>query len=336
MFERLREDVNSVFHRDPAARNFFEVLTTYPGVHALLMHRLSHALWRRNIKWPAKIIASFARWFTGIEIHPGAHIGRRFFIDHGMGVVIGETAEIGDDVTLYHSVTLGGTSWQNGKRHPTLGNGVIVGAGAKILGPFTVGAGAKIGSNAVVTKEVPPGATLVGIPARIVKRADPDQEEKPTYDPAKRQAIQDKFGFDAYGVSEEMPDPVAKSIRGLLDHMHAVDGRLNQICGALNRLDNSFRSHAMPELREEDFQEAVAPCSKEGLDRIGRRADKTQAPVDPSLDQALADTAEISSTETGLTDTAATEAPLATTSTEALDRHDLDRQEKPDKIHSNE
>lgn len=327
MLERLREDINSVFHRDPAARNFFEVLTTYPGVHALLLHRLSHALWRRNIKWPAKIIASFARWITGIEIHPGARIGRRFFIDHGMGVVIGETAEIGDDVTLYHSVTLGGTSWHNGKRHPTLGNGVIVGAGAKILGPFTVGAGAKIGSNAVVTKEVPPGATLVGIPARIVKRADPDQEEQPTYDPAKRQAIQDKFGFDAYGVSEEMPDPVAKSIRGLLDHMHAVDGRLNQICGALNRLDNSFRSNRMPELREEDFQEAVSPCSQEGLERIGR----TETTAEPSVDQSSAASAEqdIAAEVRQDQDTQARD-------TQTRDIQDPSCREKPDKIHSSE
>ena len=168
MFERLREDVNSVFHRDPAARNTFEVLTNYPGLHALLCHRFSHWLWGLGLKWIARTFSSIARWLTGIEIHPGATIGRRFFIDHGMGVVIGETTVIGDDVTLYQGVTLGGTSWNKGKRYPTLGDGVVVGAGAKILGPFTVGEGAKIGSNSVVTKEVPPGATVVGIPGRVV------------------------------------------------------------------------------------------------------------------------------------------------------------------------
>lgn len=156
MFERLREDIQSVFHRDPAARNAFEVLTCYPGMHAIWLHRLGNALWKRDFKWLARLVSNFGRWMTGIEIHPGATIGRRFFIDHGMGIVIGETAEIGDDVTLYQGVTLGGTSWNKGKRHPTLENGVVVGAGAKVLGPFTVGAGAKIGSNAVVTKAVRP------------------------------------------------------------------------------------------------------------------------------------------------------------------------------------
>lgn len=171
MFERLREDIQSVFHRDPAARNAFEVLTCYPGMHAIWLHRLGNALWRRDFKWLARLVSNFGRWLTGIEIHPGATIGRRFFIDHGMGIVIGETAEIGDDVTLYQGVTLGGTSWNKGKRHPTLENGVVVGAGAKVLGPFTVGAGAKIGSNAVVTKAVPAGATAVGIPGRIIVKS---------------------------------------------------------------------------------------------------------------------------------------------------------------------
>jgi serine O-acetyltransferase len=154
MFERLREDVESVFDRDPAARTFFEVLTCYPGVHALLLHRMSHGLWNSGWRWLARFISGFSRWLTGIEIHPGARIGRRFFIDHGMGVVIGETTEIGDDCTLYQGVTLGGTSWDKGKRHPTLSDGVVVGAGAKVLGPFTVGRDARIGSNAVVLKEV--------------------------------------------------------------------------------------------------------------------------------------------------------------------------------------
>lgn len=258
MFRHLREDINSVFARDPAARNFLEVLTNYPGLHALIAHRLSHWLWKKNLKWLARTISSLFRWLTGIEIHPGARIGRRFFIDHGMGVVIGETAEVGDDVTLYQGVTLGGTSWSKGKRHPTLGDGVIVGAGAKILGPFTVGAGAKVGSNAVITKEVPPGATVVGIPGKIVKRADPDTEEAPAFDPERREAMREKFGFDAYGVSQDMPDPVARSMQAMLDHMHAVDQRIELMCRTLRKLDASYRDGQLPELRDEDFADILA------------------------------------------------------------------------------
>ena len=169
MFSRLKEEIAVVFERDPAARNTWEVITCYPGFHAMLFHRFAHWLWGARLHWLARLTSHFSRWLTGIEIHPGATIGRRFFIDHGMGVVIGETAEIDDDCTLYHGVTLGGTSWNKGKRHPTLGKGVVVGAGAKILGPITIGAGARIGSNAVVVKEVPAGATAIGIPARIVE-----------------------------------------------------------------------------------------------------------------------------------------------------------------------
>ena len=171
MFDRIREDIRSVYDRDPAARNALEVLTTYPGLHAIWMHRLSHALWQRRIRWLARWLSSLTRWLTGIEIHPGAKIGRRFFIDHGMGVVIGETAEIGDDCTIYHGVTLGGTSWNEGKRHPTLEDGVVIGAGAKILGPITLGHACRIGSNAVVLKDVAAGDTVVGIPGRSVKTA---------------------------------------------------------------------------------------------------------------------------------------------------------------------
>ena len=257
MFQHLREDINSVFDRDPAARNFLEVLTNYPGLHALLLHRCGHWLWKKNLKWLALTLSTFSRWLTGIEIHPGATIGRRFFIDHGMGVVIGETALVGDNVTLYQGVTLGGTSWNKGKRHPTLGDGVIVGAGAKILGPFTVGAGAKIGSNAVVTKEVPPGATVVGIPGKIVKRADPDVEEALDVDPARREAICQKFGFDAYGVSQDMPDPVARSMQAMLDHMHAVDERIERMCSTLRKLDDNYRDGQLPALRDEDFADIL-------------------------------------------------------------------------------
>ncbi|MHB0776259.1 serine O-acetyltransferase [Halomonas sp. WWR20] len=277
MFDRLREDIDSVFARDPAARNFFEVLTNYPGLHALLMHHVSHWLWRHNAKWLARTLSTLARWFTGIEIHPGATIGRRFFIDHGMGVVIGETAEIGDDVTLYHGVTLGGTSWHKGKRHPTLEDGVIVGAGAKILGPFSVGRGAKIGSNAVVTKAVPDGATVVGIPGKIVKRAEPDSEEALDIDPARREAICQKFGFDAYGVSQDMPDPMARSLQAMLDHMHAVDQRIEQMCMTLRKLDAGYRSGQLPELRDEDFAGILEnPCPPVGE----KAADDTPSATD--------------------------------------------------------
>ncbi|MCF5166582.1 serine O-acetyltransferase [Pseudomonas congelans] len=254
MFERLREDIQSVFHRDPAARNAFEVLTCYPGMHAIWLHRFAHILWRNGWKWPARVVSNFGRWMTGIEIHPGARIGRRFFIDHGMGIVIGETAEIGNDVTLYQGVTLGGTSWNAGKRHPTLEDGVVVGAGAKVLGPFTVGAGAKIGSNAVVTKAVPAGATAVGIPGRIIVKSDDEVE-------ARRKAMAEKLGFDAYGVSADMPDPVARAIGQLLDHLQAVDGRLEGMCDALGRLGSDYRAKELPELRDEVF-DCVKDCQE--------------------------------------------------------------------------
>ena len=254
MFERVREDIQSVFHRDPAARNAFEVVTCYPGLHAVWLHRVAHALWVRGWKWLARVVSNSGRWMTGIEIHPGAKIGRRFFIDHGMGIVIGETAEIGDDVTLYQGVTLGGTSWNKGKRHPTLENGVVVGAGAKVLGPFTVGAGAKVGSNAVVTKAVPAGATVVGIPGRIIVKSDDEQE-------AKRQAMAEKLGFDAYGVGADMPDPVARAIGQLLDHLHAVDGRLEGMCSALKALGSDYCAKDLPVLRDEDFADV---CKEPG------------------------------------------------------------------------
>ena len=258
MFERLREDIQSVFHRDPAARNAFEVLTCYPGMHAIWLHRLSGWLWRNELKWPARMVSNFGRWLTGIEIHPGAKVGRRFFIDHGMGIVIGETAEIGDDVTLYQGVTLGGTSWNKGKRHPTLESGVVVGAGAKVLGPFTVGAGAKVGSNAVVTKPVPAGATVVGIPGRIIVKSDDEAE-------AKRKAIAEKLGFDAYGVSEDMPDPVARAIGQLLDHLQAMDVRVEDMGRALKSLGGEYREKELPELRQEVFDCMKDRCEADAL-----------------------------------------------------------------------
>ncbi|MCC2638121.1 MAG: serine O-acetyltransferase [Moraxellaceae bacterium] len=256
MFDRLREDVASVFDRDPAARNSFEVLLNYPGIHANVLHRLAHRLWLAGWKGLARFISSFSRFLTGIEIHPGARIGRRFFIDHGMGVVIGETAEIGDDVTLYHGVTLGGTSWDQGKRHPTLGNGVVVGAGAKVIGPILVADGARIGSNAVVTKPVPAGATAVGNPARIIQRDDKAEQA--------RRDFAEKIGFQAYGANPDLPDPVVEAIRHLLDHMRKADARMDRMCEAVGRINPGFCDEKLESLKVEDLEGLQeAPASGE-------------------------------------------------------------------------
>ncbi|RUO30858.1 serine O-acetyltransferase [Aliidiomarina sedimenti] len=265
MFKGLREDIASVYARDPAARHFFEVLTNYPGLHAIWWHRLSHRLWLLKLRWLARFLSTLARWFTGVEIHPGARIGRRFFIDHGMGVVIGETAEIGDDCTLYHGVTLGGTSWTAGKRHPTLGNGVVIGAGAKVLGPLYVGDNARIGSNAVVVKDVPAGATMVGIPGRVVAPKDIPTD-------GKRAAMAKKYGFDAYAVSEDNPDPVAMAIGNMLDHVNLLDERVSELCSSVNKLGGDVCGD-LPriEMDDEDFREAekrAAESRKDALDRF--------------------------------------------------------------------
>jgi serine O-acetyltransferase len=241
MFKQIREDIRCVFDRDPAARNAFEVLTTYPGLHALLFHRLAHAIWKLGLRWIARVISALSRWLTGIEIHPGAKIGRRFFIDHGMGVVIGETAEIGDDCTLYHGVTLGGTSWEKGKRHPTLVKNVVVGAGAKVLGPIVLGEGARIGSNAVVVKDVPERATVVGVPGRIVGADRPSEDKQ-------RHATAKKMGFDAYGATSDAPDPVANAINSILDHVHGMDAKMDAMCQSVKRLDAEFSDIQVPDL----------------------------------------------------------------------------------------
>jgi serine O-acetyltransferase len=190
MFKTLKENINSVYERDPAARNALEVLLCYPGLHAVYFHKVSHFLWKHKLRLLARLVSQTGRFFTGIEIHPGAKIGKRFFIDHGMGVVIGETAEIGDDVTIYHGVTLGGTSWKKEKRHPTIGDRVIIGTGAKILGPLTIGHDSKVGANSVVVNEVPAHSTVVGIPAKSAKRDESevhdniDLEHNRLFDPA--------------------------------------------------------------------------------------------------------------------------------------------------------
>ncbi|MBX2885429.1 MAG: serine O-acetyltransferase [Granulosicoccus sp.] len=220
MWQLIKEDVNCVFERDPASRNVFEILTSYPGVHAILFHRLNHWLWGKGLKWLSRFLSYFARWITSIEIHPGATIGRRFFIDHGIGVVIGETAEIGDDVTLYQGVTLGGRKMKPGKRHPTLGNNVIVGAGAKILGPFTVGDNARIGSNAVVLEEVPRGATVVGIPGKVVSCQDDAGQKCLELVSDKSATAAPATTFTQYGVSDGATDPDEATIAAL---QHEVD-----------------------------------------------------------------------------------------------------------------
>lgn len=223
MFTRLQEDIASIIERDPAARTTWEVLTCYAGLHAIMMHRLARWCWMRRMKWLGRFISYLGRVLTGIEIHPGATIGRRVFIDHGFGVVIGETAEIGDDCTIYQGVTLGGTSLNKGaKRHPTLERGVIVSAGAKVLGGFTVGQGAKVGPNAVVIKEVPPGVTAVGNPARILQK----DAFKSREDAASRI-------FAAYGVMPNGDDPLSKALHELIDHAAAQERQIGKITAAL-------------------------------------------------------------------------------------------------------
>ncbi len=210
LWSLLKEDVDCVFHRDPAARSRFEVITTYPGVHAILMQRIAHRLWHMGLRYPARFLAWFARLVTNIDIHPGATLGRRFFIDHGAGVVIGETAEIGDDVTLYHGVTLGGTTWNKGKRHPTLGNGVVIGAGAKILGAITLGDQVRVGANSVVVKDVSAHKTVVGIPGKVVTRLD-------------------AAGDNMLGINLDhhlIPDPVGKAIACLMERIEVLERTL--------------------------------------------------------------------------------------------------------------
>ena len=212
MFNTIREDIYSVFDRDPAARSVLEIIFCYPGLHAVWFYRIAHWFWTRNLYFLGRFTSHLGRFLTGIEIHPGAQIGKKFFIDHGMGVVIGETAEIGDNVTLYHGVTLGGVTWDKVKRHPTVGDNVVIGSGAKVLGPFTVGKGAKIGSNSVVVKEVPAAATVVGIPGRVVMQEEPKVEDvRPDLEHGK------------------LPDPEAKAISCLFDQVRALEKKVEML-----------------------------------------------------------------------------------------------------------
>jgi serine O-acetyltransferase len=235
MFRQLREDIASVMERDPAARSTFEVLTCYPGLHAILIHRFSHWCWTHGMRWLGRFSSNVGRWFTGIEIHPGALIGRRVFIDHGMGVVMGETAEIGDDCTIYQGVTLGGTSLYRGtKRHPTLGKGVVVSAGAKVLGGFTVGDGARVGSNAVVLKAVPAGATVVGVPGRLVEQSVADKE---------------KAHFAAYGVAPNQEDPYLKTLQSIVDHAQELEQTVSALTEKIRRLEQAAERSRTDALR---------------------------------------------------------------------------------------
>jgi serine O-acetyltransferase len=234
MFKRLREDIASIFARDPAARTTFEVLTCYPGLHAVYIQKLARWFWTHGLRWLGRMTSHIGRWATGIEIHPGAIIGRRVFIDHGMGVVIGETAEVGDDCTIYQGVTLGGTTLYRGaKRHPTLGAGVVVGAGAKVLGGFTVGAGAKVGSNAVVVKEVPAGATVVGIPGRILEEA-----------PAQKTPH-----FAAYAVEQGQDDPYAQELKRLAEHSADLEQALATLRAKLAELEKKERKEQLTAMK---------------------------------------------------------------------------------------
>ena len=237
MFKNLREDIACILERDPAARSKLEVLTCYPGLHALMAHRLAHRLWKANFYWLGRFVSHLSRMLTGIEIHPGAKIGRRVFIDHGFGVVIGETAEIGDDCTIYQGVTLGGTRLYKGaKRHPTLGKGVVVGAGAQVLGGFEVGDGARIGSNAVVVKPVPAHATAVGNPARVIEK---DKEEQTS------SAIP-AILIAAYAVDPGAADPLNKVLNELIAHVARQDARISNLCQSLEEMGSKIQDASPP------------------------------------------------------------------------------------------
>ncbi len=240
MFKQLKEDIQVVFERDPAAHSTIEILTCYPGLHAILFHRASHLLWKRNFKWMGRFLSHIGRFLTGIEIHPGAIIGHRFFIDHGMGIVIGETAIIGNDCTLYHNVTLGGTSWEKGKRHPTLGNNVVIGAGAKILGPLMIGDNARVGSNSVVVKNVSNNATVVGIPAH--------QINKNTNGQSPCSELVETMGFDSYAASADLSDPVIEANKRMINYIQCLESQIKTIQEALQKTGVNLPNEVLPSI----------------------------------------------------------------------------------------
>ncbi|WP_394392377.1 serine O-acetyltransferase [Shewanella woodyi] len=264
---RIKDDIASIYHRDPAAHGTLEILLNYPGMQAIWIHRVSHKLWLSRWRLLSRCLSTFSRWLTGVEIHPGARIGDRFFIDHGMGVVIGETAEIGDGCTLYHGVTLGGTTWQSGKRHPTLGNNVVIGAGAQVLGPIIMHDGARVGSNSVVVKDVPKDTTVVGIPGRVVATPNDVTKEQTK----RRSEMAKKYGFDAYAVSPDNPDPVANAIGQMLDHMHLMDSKVQEVCQAVQSMGGSVCTDKLPELEVDEFSDAehaAAQKRKKAIDEF--------------------------------------------------------------------
>ena len=263
MFERIKEDISSVFSRDPAARNFLDVLTTYPGLHAIWIYRFTHKLWNHKWFWLAKVLSTMARFLTGIEIHPGAKIGRRFFIDHGHGVVIGETAEIGNDVTLYHGVTLGGTSWDGGKRHPTLEDNVVIGAGAKILGPITIAKNARVGSNAVVVRNVAEETTVIGIPARIVSR--------------KRNSGK----FDAYSARNTQRDPVRNALDLIVEHCQSMDAKINELAECMPD-DVKASCKKLPKLDINILHDVLGSYQEDIDNMTFTEAEKMTVPKQPS------------------------------------------------------
>lgn len=257
----MRHFIQSIRRRDPAARSTLEVLTAYPGIHAVAVHRVSHRLWRWGLKWLARMLSQLMRWLTGVEIHPGARIGKELFIDHGMGVVIGETAEIGDGCTLYHGVTLGGTTWQREKRHPTLGENVVVGAGAKILGPIRIGDNARIGSNSVVVRDIPANATVVGIPGRVISTGQDPRSQQ-------RQVMAQKIGFDAYGQTAQTSDPVAHAIDCMLDHLHQIDQKMKNLSDALDKAGINVNLD-LPELDVSSLDQSNTPDGSAPVKKSG-------------------------------------------------------------------
>ena len=260
MFNSIKDDIYSVFDRDPAARSALEIFFCYPGLHAVWFYRVAHWFWTRKLYFLGRFTSHLGRFFTGIEIHPGAQIGKKFFIDHGMGVVIGETAEIGNNVTIYHGVTLGGVTWDKVKRHPTIEDNVVIGSGAKVLGPFTVGKGSKIGSNSVVVKEVPQNSSVVGIPGRVVLQEEPKVEKvRPDLEHGK------------------MPDPEAKAISCLFDQIRALEKKVEILTDRLEKAEGKPAVRSSAKRGTTDKAATAKPKSKTSASTRTRKTEKNEA-----------------------------------------------------------